>query len=523
MNLIVGSGPSAIACAHALLKAGGQVTLLDAGLVLEPERQGRLTRLTGKRPADWSAADTAFLKEGMTAGDAGIPLKRAYGSDFPYRHPLGATAVSCTNAETKPSFATGGLSTVWGSAVLPYRQQDLVGWPVTEKELAIGYRGVSEFMPLAARTDDLAALFPLYTERHAPLPASQQAEGFLAQLRQNQARLNGQGVFFGSSRLAVKAPGCVACGLCMYGCPLRLIYSTDSILPQLHATGRLHYRSGFTVTAVEEIGPRVRVHGVLRDGSRSTMEGDRAFLGAGLLNTTSILLRSLGLYDKPVPIFDSQYFLLPMLRLKGTKDVVRESLHTLAQAFVEILDPRVSPYTVHLQVYTYNELFREPVEAKLGRLRRYFPIEAFLGRLLLIQGYLHSAHSAKIEAALRKTNQGDELHLQGVENGQTHPILRRLVKKLVGLVPATGVVPLVPLLQLGPAGRGFHSGGSFPMSASPGEGQSDVLGRPYGFRRVHAVDSSVFSSIAATTITYTAMANAWRIGHLTAHGAGDGS
>jgi choline dehydrogenase-like flavoprotein len=49
------------------------------------------------------------------------------------------------------------------------------------------------------------------------------------------------------------------------------------------------------------------------------------------------------------------------------------------------------------------------------------------------------------------------------------------------------------------------------MSTHPSEGQSDVFGRPAGYARVHAVDSTVFPSIAATTITLTAMANAWRI------------
>lgn len=52
------------------------------------------------------------------------------------------------------------------------------------------------------------------------------------------------------------------------------------------------------------------------------------------------------------------------------------------------------------------------------------------------------------------------------------------------------------------------------MSAQPTSAQTDIYGRPAGFRRIHAVDSTVFPSIAATTITLTAMANAYRIGSL---------
>jgi choline dehydrogenase-like flavoprotein len=72
------------------------------------------------------------------------------------------------------------------------------------------------------------------------------------------------------------------------------------------------------------------------------------------------------------------------------------------------------------------------------------------------------------------------------------------------------------MIQMGKPGRGFHSGGSFPMSAEPHAGETDILGRPHGLRRIHAIDSTVLPSIPATTITFTVMANAYRIGTLAA-------
>ena len=61
--------------------------------------------------------------------------------------------------------------------------------------------------------------------------------------------------------------------------------------------------------------------------------------------------------------------------------------------------------------------------------------------------------------------------------------------------------------KLSKSGGGSHIGSSFPMGA-----KSDTLGRPLGLKRIHLVDSSVLPSIAAQTITLTAMANAYRIG-----------
>ena len=54
------------------------------------------------------------------------------------------------------------------------------------------------------------------------------------------------------------------------------------------------------------------------------------------------------------------------------------------------------------------------------------------------------------------------------------------------------------------------------MSAQPQTGEVDILGRPHGLQRVHAIDSTVLPTIPATTITYTVMANAYRIGSLAA-------
>lgn len=522
MDYVVGSGPTGISCAQALVAAGREVTLLDSGLQLETERANTVKALASKDPGDWDPAATAFLREGIASSTSGIPLKLLYGSDFPYRAVPGATIVECDGVDTKPSYARGGLSTVWGSSVMPYRQADITEWPVSIKDLAPGYRAVLDWMPLSARNDALTELFPLYTEETSSLPMSRQACGMLADMECNREALNKHGVYFGASRLAVRGHGkaqqqmCAQCGLCMYGCPHQLIYSADQSLGGLVGTGRLHYRSGVTVRSFRESAEGVSLQAVDLSGKPLTIEAERVFLGAGVLNTTAVLLRSLQMYDNPVQIRDSQYFLLPLLRVRGTAGVVKEPLHTLAQLYLEIIDEAISPYSIHLQTYTYNDLFRAPVMAALGPFRKMFPVETFLGRLMLFQGYLHSVHSAPITAMLERNGEGDVLKLHSAADPGTKKRVLKLAMKLAGLMRRTGVMPLIPLLQMGKPGRGFHSGGSFPMSDVPKPGESDVLGRPYGLRRVHAVDSTVLPSIAATTITYTAMANAWRIGHLAA-------
>ena len=517
MDIVVGSGPAGIACAKGLLAAGRQVTILDSGLKLEKERTDSLHQLETLSPPEWTDNRTSFLRDGIASSKSGIPLKLAYGSDFPYRIPEGATSVSCRGVDTKSSYACGGFSTVWGSAVLPYLQEDIADWPIGVQDLKKGYEAVLEWMPLSARSDDLANFFPLYTTRSMPLASSRQALAFGERMTRNRERLHASGVYWGSSRIAVSEQhpvsnaSCATCGLCMYGCPLSLIYSSDRTLDEMIENRDVVYHSGFTVHSVSESGLGVDVHGIDPKGNSRTFRGTRVFVAAGHLNTTSILLRSLNRYGIEVKMKDSQYFLLPILQFRGTPNVSSERLHTLAQIFVEIFDSQISPHTIHLQTYTYNDLFRAPLSKALGPLRSLFPVDAMLGRLLLFQGYLHSSHSSAISATLKSGRDRDTLELTSVPNPDTKRLIHQLSRKLTRLSRLTGVLPLTPMAQIGLPGRGFHSGGAFPMSNVWTDRTCDTLGRPCGMQRVHAVDATVFPSIPATTITLTVMANAYRI------------
>jgi len=215
------------------------------------------------------------------------------------------------------------------------------------------------------------------------------------------------------------------------------------------------------------------------------------------------MLRSLG--RESAVLRDSQYYIFPWLQWRAAPDVRREALHTLAQLFIEIDDPAISPHGVHLQLYGYSNVLAAAVHAKLPR----WAATRLLERMMVIQGYLHSAHSGRITVRL----EAGGLSLRPERNPGTAPHLRALGRKLRAMAGAMRAWPVMAMLQQTEPGRGFHTGGSFPMSATPAPGETDRLGRPAGMTRIHMVDAAVLPSIAATTITLTAMANAWRIGN----------
>jgi choline dehydrogenase-like flavoprotein len=463
-----------------------------------------------------------FIREGVEVGPGGIPLKLAYGSDFPYREP-GRLPITSNGVDGKPSYARGGLSNVWGASLMPFRTADMNGWPITTDDLAPHYRAVLGLMPFSARHDRLEAEFPLYGERPDRLSLNRQAVELLEDLEAAHSTLAAHGISFGASRLAVagesgEGAGCVYCGQCMYGCPYGFIYNSTATLDRLRSEGGLTYKPGVVVERVVEHGSNVEVRGrTVEDGLAFSLKTDRAFLACGVFSSTRVMLASLEAYDHPVRAADNCYFLLPLLRYRRVAGAATEATNTLAQAFIELNDPSISSNTIHLQVYTYNELFRQQIRNTLGPLDRLFGNSvdrSVLSRLLLIQGYLHSDLSPGIDVTLSRASDAkpDTLSLSIAPNALTRPTLSALLRKLRSERGSIRAWPVRPALRVGEPGRGFHTGGTFPMRSRPREFETDELGRPYGLSRVHLVDASVFPSLPATTITLSVMANAHRIG-----------
>ncbi len=525
MHCVIGSGPAGVACAKALLARGATVLMLDAGLELEPDRTRIVRQFAEAKPSAWQAGDCDRLKGGMAAGAKGIPLKLAFGSDFPYRETETHIPWQGRNTSVRPSLALGGLSNVWGATLLPYRDADIADWPVKGAQLENHYRAVLELTGLSAQHDDLEEWFPLHCDNPNVLQPSRQAALLLQNLDRHRDALRERGWRFGRARLAVRAAdgprgiGCVHCGFCMYGCPYGCIFNSAGIVRELRAGKNFSYQRDVIVTTVREDSGKVVIEGFHRQTRAPlSFEADRAYLAAGVIPTAQIILRSQSAYDRPLRLRDSQYFLFPLVLARRSPDVQTESLYTLSQVFIELCRPQISRHTVHLQIYTYSDLIGEAVRKTFGPLAR--PLEGLARRLeermVIVQGYLHSDESRTIEMTLKRDGAGDCLHLNALPNPETRRTVRRVVREMLKQSRRLGGIVLPPMLQLAEPGRGFHCGGSIPMRENPKPFESDCLGRPHGWTRVHAVDATVLPGAPATTITFSVMANAHRIGWETA-------
>jgi choline dehydrogenase-like flavoprotein len=523
---VVGSGLSGFAVAHALAGRGFHVTILDVGEVLEEQRAAVVARLHDLPREEWPDEDLAFLGENPTIGSGALPKKVYFGSDRIYSatRPYSPITTMVDGRAPSPTFMKGGLSMVWGGASLPIAAVDMTDWPLSRAELDPYFQRVAELMPLCGGTGTLSEAFPPYKEPLGNLEPSPQGQLLLEDLARAAPRLARAGTLYGKARLAIHTSAseggvlpCNACGYCFTGCVRGSIYSTLPQLDSLTRRANVEYRSGIYVDRVGEAGRDAFVEGLdLAANEKVRFAFDAVFLAAGPLSSTRMLLRSRGLYDRIVALKETQKFVLPMLRLRGAATAIEHATVTMASVFLETKVEALSDHWVHAQIIPMNRLVFEagPLPGKTwpGAGRFWRPA---LRHMMVAWCAMHSDHSSTVELTLRRDPTGgpDRLELNPREIPAARAAARTAAWDLFrkGLMFKTVFVP--PLMKLANPGSEAHCGGSFPMRKTPRDYlDSDTLGRPFGWTRVFAVDSSVLPSIPGTTLAFSVMANAYRIG-----------
>lgn len=506
MDIVVGSGPAGLATATALLARGRTVTMLDGGRTLPDGLAQHKAKMAEIPAADWTPEQKEVWRAPQFS--PGSELVHRYGSDHA-QQPLADLITDPPDwLAARASHAIGGLSDVWGSALLPNRQADIEAWPVTIEDLKPHYQAVAEIVPVSGRDDRLADLFPgLSMTDRQPLRAGPQGRKLLARLDAKAEQLGRAGVHVGQARQAV-AKDCQYCGLCLHGCPWDQVYSARHGLTNLLANPNFTHLPGKLVRAFDETDAGVIVH--LRDGEQ--LSGERLYIGAGVLETARIVLAS---QDKggTVRLRDSRHFFLPFLHTwSADENPEIAPHHTLTEAFVELDDPDVSPYLTHSQIYGWNAFFAREMVANYGsKLPGSGPFFRRLARRMMVsQTFLHSDHCDEIELGL--AGDGTKLSARLIPNEETGRVMRAALRKLSATLRHAGLHAISFASRLDAPGASFHSGGTFPMTENPGSLQTDTQGRLWGKRNVHIVDASALPTIPATTITLSVMANAHRIG-----------
>jgi choline dehydrogenase-like flavoprotein len=527
MNVaVIGSGLAGVFAARALAARGLNVTILDVGETLDAARQAVVAQLRDRAPGSWPAEYHDLISANATMSDDELPKKMHFGSDYIYAadRPFAHVVTNRAGRTPYPTFARGGFSNIWGAAVLPPDACDMADWPISRGAMEPYFRKVAAQLPLCGGGGSMAATFPAYKEALGQLDPGPQGAALLKDLARAEKRLATDGVLYGPARLAVHtadAEGgilpCNGCGQCFTGCVRGSIFSTVPMLDGMVRRGEVVYRGGLFVRSIREDPDLARVDVLDLNGGPAELTFKAIFIAAGPLNTTAILLRSAGHYDRPVLLKESQKFVMPAVRARAAPSAAEQPSITLAAAFIEARVQERSDHWVHVQMIPMNDMVatasRLPGLKSPYTRRLWAPI---LRRVMLAWCGMHSDHSSSLELTLRRcADDSDALSIALNVSKQARLEAGLAARRLARVLRAGGLYIQPRIIRFSNPGSGTHCGSSFPMRSRPVDTlDSDSLGRPFGWRRVHAVDASVLPSIPGTTLAFPVMANAVRIAEL---------
>lgn len=521
--LIIGSGAAAAGAALALShREDLEIVVIDIGLQLESDRARLIEALAAAAPHEWDARTIELISaQPVAARDSRVPEKRVFGSDYPFRNVGQLGGLTTVNGATASliSPAYGGFSNVWGSQVMPFTPAAFDGWPVNAAAMRPHYEAILRQIPFAGEEDDLASSFPLMRPP-SPLPSmSPRSQRVLTHYERHKARLKDRGITIGKARLALNAARCVRCGMCMTGCPYRLIYSAAQTFDALRRTGRVTFNSGFmALQLISEADRAVVITKEIATSRIRRFEADRVFVACGAIGTTRLVANSLELFDVDLPMLESRQFILPLLSLRGTEDPRQQRDFTLNQFNMVVAPGGAAADLSTIHFYTFNSAFI----TGLPRVLRARPAEwlqvQLLRRLTVAFGYLPSWNSPRLRVHIGARCGQPELpgfHISGdaAPPGQSQ-MLRAVMLRLIQAAGVLDLYPVLPMLRLSAPGKSYHWGGSFPHRTDRDRApllSSDRLGRVGSWERIHLVDAAVFPAVPAMTYGLTVMANAHRI------------
>jgi len=236
----------------------------------------------------------------------------------------------------------------------------------------------------------------------------------------------------------------------------------------------------------------------------------KVFLAAGAVNSTRIILQSKKIYHKDIALLTTIGFIMPLFTLKK-HHLNWPNSNTQPGIFFEYKIPTLSDHWVHAQISTANEL----VLQKLGLVdgektwKNYFK-QKVVEHLFFAHCNMHSDHG--IGHTLRLNATSNLLSSQLNNNTLAIQAITLAKKKLAVLFRHINHYAVSPLAVSEIYATSNHLGGSLPMRLHPvNETDTNILGNPKDWNRIHVIDSSIFPSIPATTIGLLAMANARRI------------
>lgn len=473
---IVGSGFAAWGAALALVQQPGVcIRVLDIGLT-------RATSDLAQRPVpNAKACDGSYFCYGVN--DPGSPVR-------------------FESQRLCSSHARGGYSLVYSGALLYPKDHDLIDWPAASRPRGEDYAAILAQLHSLHEPDSLDAVFPLVP----------------TQANLSEAKRRGPTSVLGLSRLATERPP--AEGSAPAGAK---IFSLGSAFEDWDRQGWLQYNGGFYVSRVtsREGGVDLEYH---VDGVPFIETLDAVFLGAGCINTTTIVDRSLHSSGvRHYPLLAPRLAIHAFLRVPWKRDAASQvrSANGWPELFLEVLAPETGGAWSHTQLTGLNEQILDAIRARLPR--GLHPLVGWLRHgiyFALSMGACPGPETARLSSAVADDGLTQQVTICE-HPGERCPELVQAVRRAVWRHWRTLRMIPIPLGERlaeffrGNRLGGWHFGGTLPMREQPVRAaECQPTGEVQGLPGVFVLDSAAFPSVPASTIALLTMAHGHRVARM---------
>lgn len=394
----------------------------------------------------------------------------------------------------------GGLTNYWGGTLLPFRKRELAAWPPLSRALDVAYGRIAEIVGISGADDGLSGYYGDALVNRPPVPVLPAMRAL--------ARSSTRTVAFGINRCAVETRprhpnACVGCGECLAGCFKESIYSTPRTLDVLDRDPRLRVWMSSFAQRVDLARRDVEYFG---SGSFHRTRFDVILLAAGCLETTTIILRSLGI-SEAVEIRDNATLTFPMFAprsLVARTDDADPTEHVGLANVLGVVHPEANQAPIaQLQIYpTSAYMLRYSLDRWWPWLRRLH--EAVRRRLYWVRMFVHSDDSQtyrlQLSGITRKIGPGRRAPL-GSHVDALVETARQALREAGFVVP-----PVPPVVQQ----VNSHYGATLPFGNSLVPVENDARIAP----GIYLCDATCFPEMPAVHPSLTIMAHAYRTARL---------
>jgi hypothetical protein len=429
--------------------------------------------------------------------------KKYKGSFFPYGINDHRWSVQLDSQRICSSHAFGGHSTVYSGAVLYPKGGDLEEWPEGSRPRSGDYKAVLENMKILHDGDELSVEFPVVPE-----------DADLSLLKKTRAE-----AVLGLSRIALEQ---VTSG----DGDAPHLFRTDVFFEKQLAAGRINYIGNCYVLKLDALPRGVRVHVENGDDrSASHMDFDAVFIGAGCVNTTGIVDRSLfGEGSRKYELKNVGSAINAFIKFPGRKSKAHAArwASSLPEFFLEVNSHLTRDTWMHTQITAINEQIIDAIDSKIP----FFG--ALMGKMLRKCFYfslttIHSRHSDRISlrcTSSRRAADGKIDHsifVQEMPAPQKPRGFRSAVQRGVRSNRTTLRMVAFPFGSVfadffrGNKLGGWHFGGTLPMASQPEVSQCLASGEVCGLKGAYAIDSAAFPEVPGSTVALLTAAHAHRV------------